>query len=130
MNKKLKMLVIAISILTVTACANASGSRQMGGDRPPRFEKISEEDFYSGLNLNSDIEAKLKVILSDFKVTLDETFKDSKMPPEMEIMKELIETRDSKVEPLLTDAQYKTYKKTVEGLFVPDNDRGQRPNNM
>ena len=120
MNRIFKMLVVAISIFTVTVCANASGGGQMGRDMPPRFEKISEEDFYSGLNLNSSVKAKLEVILEDFKATLKTTLKNSQMPPKREVMEPLIEARNAKVEPLLTEAQYETFKKTVEGLFVPE----------
>jgi hypothetical protein len=119
------MLILAVSLLSITTCANASDQNQMGGDRPPRFEKISESDFYSGLNLGSSVKAKLQVILDDFKTTLDNKFKNSKTPPAREDMDPLIEARDSKVKPLLTDSQYETYKKTVEGLFVPD--ENQRP---
>lgn len=127
MKKSLKILIMAISLLSITACANASSGNQMGGDRPPRFEKISEKDFYAGLNLDSSVKTKLEVILDDFKDILDEKFKDSEFPPKREIMEKLIKARDSKVEPLLTEAQYATYKKTVEGLFVPDKAPGQRP---
>ena len=49
------------------------------------------------------------------------------MPPKREVMEPLIKARDAKVEPLLTTAQYATYKKTVEGLFVPEQGQGQRP---
>jgi len=132
MKKILILLTLAVSIFTVTACATDSnmgqgqgGGQNMGGDMPPRFEKISEADFYAGLNLDSAVKAKLEVILADFKVTLEEKLKGSQMPPSREVMEPLIKARDTKVEPLLTSSQYETYKKTVEGLFVPDHN--QRP---
>lgn len=122
MKKMLKILFAAFSIFAITACANTSKD----GGRPPRAEKISKENFYKGLDLNNNVQAKVDVILSDFKLTLDKTFKDSKMPPEKDKMEILIKARDIKIKPLLTEAQYVTYKKTVEGLFIPDNDRSRR----
>ena len=129
MKKSLKTLVLVVSMVTITACANASTGmgNSSGGmnDRPPRFEKISEEDFYAGLNLKNSVKAQIQVILSDFKTTLDSKFKNSQQPPAREEMEPLIKARDSKIKPLLTTTQYETYKKTVEGLFVPE--QGQRP---
>lgn len=129
MKKSLKTLALVTSIFTITVCANASSGmgNSSGGmnNMPPRFEKISEEDFYSGLKLKNGVKSQMQVILADFKTTLDKKFKNSKMPPSREEMEPLIKARDSKVKPLLTTTQYETYKKTVEGLFVPD--EGQRP---
>jgi len=122
MKKILKLLFAALSIFAITACSNTSKD----GGRPSRPEKITKENFYKGLDLNKDVQAKVEVILSDFKLTLDKTFKDSKMPPARDKMETLIKARDIKIKPLLTEDQYKTYKKTVEGLFVPDNDGSRR----
>lgn len=123
MKKILKLLITVISIFTITLTASASND----GGRPPRPEKISREDFYKGLKLNSDVKAQVKVILNDFKLTLDKNFKDSKMPPDREKIDKFIKVRDSRIKPLLTKKQYETYKKTVEGLFVPE-DNGRGPN--
>lgn len=129
MKKSLKTLALVLSMVTITACANASSGmgNSSGGmnSRPPRFEKISEEDFYAGLNVTSTVKAKIQVILDDFKTTIESKLKSSQMPPAREEMEPLIKARDTKIKPLLTDSQYETYKKTVEGLFVPD--EGQRP---
>ena len=119
MKKILRLLVTIISIFTINMSVMAANN----DGRPPRPEKISRESFYKGLHLNDDTKAQVKVILNDFKLTLDKTFKDSKMPPAREKMETLIKVRDSRIKPLLTKKQYKTYKETVEGLFVPDDDR-------
>ena len=129
MKKSLKTLVLVVSMVTITACADAStgmGNSSGGmGDRPPRFEKISEADFYAGLAVTSSIKAKMQVILADFKTSFESKLKDTQQPPAREEIEPLIKARDSKIKPLLTTTQYETYKKTVEGLFVPD--EGQRP---
>lgn len=120
MKKILRLLVAIISIFTINMSAIASNN----DGRPPRPEKISRENFYKGLNLNNnDTKAQVKVILNDFKLTLDKTFKNSQMPPAREKMETLIKVRDSRIKPLLTKSQYITYKETVEGLFVPEDDR-------
>ncbi|WP_321329858.1 hypothetical protein [uncultured Ilyobacter sp.] len=129
MKKSLKTLVLVVSLATITACANASTGmgNSSGGmnNRPPRFEKITVEDFYAGLNVTSSVKAKIQVILDDFKTSFESKLKSSQMPPAREEIEPLVKARDSKIKPLLTDSQYETYKKTVEGLFAPDED--QRP---
>ena len=124
MKKILRLLVTIRSIFTINMSAVAANN----DGRPPRPEKISREKFYKDLHLNEEIKAQVKVILNDFKLTLDKNFKDSKMPPDREKIDEFIKVRDSRIKPLLTKKQYKTYKETVEGLFVPDDRRGPSGN--
>lgn len=119
MKKSFKILVTLISLVSITACSNTPPEKKKDRGRPPRAEKISEEEFYAGLSLDSATKAQLNVILDDFKDTLDSTMKDSN-PPKREEMDKLIAERDAKVKPLLNEDQYSTYKNTVEGLFVPE----------
>jgi Spy/CpxP family protein refolding chaperone len=108
-----KMICLVAVVLLSTSAIFAQNQRPARGEKPDPTEMTSKmlEKMKEDLALSEDQSAQMKTILNDFHKEMPEAHQNGR-----EAMETLANSRDAKVEKILTKDQYAKYTSILEEM--------------
>lgn len=118
---KYKLVFIGLIALSAFSFgAENNGDFPKGNPPMEMKQKITKEDFFTKLNLNTEQKTKIEAILQEFDDNMKKNVpgKESS-PPKKEDMDKIFINLESKVKSVLTEAQFATFKSLLQSYLAP-----------